>query len=121
MQLMEKSHSPLGVFGWFTYERRNWLAISVAALAFGYAGGNGHTTQNAVADISERSAQKTAVIKKLETHDIPALKSLAGCQTARADAITALVVSDHAAPIPVCPPLATAKNLGKVPPQVVQK
>jgi hypothetical protein len=123
MQIMERAHSSDGLFGWFTYERRNWAAAVVGAVALGFSWGNGHTTQNAVADISVRSAAKTAVIKKLETKDIPALKSLAGCQTARADAATALVTNDRAssAVIPVCPPLTVAKDLGKIPAQVIQK
>lgn len=124
MQLMEKVHSSAGPLGWFTYERRNWSAAIVGALALGFSWGNGHTTQNAVADIVVSSAAKTAVIKKLETHDIPALKSLAGCEHVRAQtAVTELKANDRAQPaeIPVCPPLTAAKELGKVPAQILQK
>jgi hypothetical protein len=124
MQLMEKAHNPGGLFGWFNYERRNWCAAVIGALALGFSWGNGHTTQNAVADIAEKSAAKTVVIKKLETHDIPALKSLAGCEHARATtAVTALNAELSAMPsnLPVCPPLAVAKELGKVPPQIIKK
>lgn len=54
MQVMERSHSATGFFGWFTYERRNWCAVIVLAACAGYAGGNGHTTQGAIVHVSQQ-------------------------------------------------------------------
>lgn len=44
--------------GWFTRERRNWLAAILASGLGGFAVGNGHTTQNAITSISESYGQK---------------------------------------------------------------
>lgn len=122
MQLMERSHSPDGMFGWFTYERRNWAASVAVAFSVGYALANGHTTQNAISDIAVRDAQKTAVIKRLQTKDIPALKSLAGCEHVRAQTAVAVAqsVDGDVSNLPKCPPIEVAKTLGKIPPQATK-
>lgn len=121
MLIAEKDHNPCGLLGWFNYERRNWLAGIAVAACLGFAWGNGHTTQNAIADISVKSAAKTAVINRLASKDIPALKSIAGCEHLRADTAVAVAQKDadvDPSNLPNCPSLESAKSLGKVPAQV---
>lgn len=40
---------------WFTYERRKWIALVMAAVLSGFAWGNGHTTQNAIEHATEQA------------------------------------------------------------------
>ena len=54
MQIMEKPHNACGLFGWFTYERRNWIGAVLIAAAGGFGVGNGHTTQGAITHISQQ-------------------------------------------------------------------
>lgn len=52
------SHNMLDRFkNLFTHERRNWVAIVLAAGLCGFGIGNGHTTQGAVAHISDQLGQ----------------------------------------------------------------
>lgn len=39
-------------------ERKGWIAAVIAAAVLGFAGGNGHTTQGAVAHISDQLGQE---------------------------------------------------------------
>ena len=87
MQLMERAHSSDGPLGWFSYERRNWLAAVAIAACAGFSWGNGHTTQNAIEDISKKSAVQGAVISKL--------KESANCQTVRARVATQVAVQSE--------------------------
>jgi enamine deaminase RidA (YjgF/YER057c/UK114 family) len=47
---MENETSP----GWFTFERRNWLALICVSALLGYSAGNGHTTHDAISHISDQ-------------------------------------------------------------------
>lgn len=70
MQMTQQSHNMGEIFGWFNYERRNWVAIVGMAFALGFWVGNGHTTQNAIHDVSQQAAcehvraDKTAILTK---------------------------------------------------------
>jgi hypothetical protein len=75
---------------WFTVERRGWVAAVVFAGAVGFGFGNGHTTQGAIQHVSQQLGNEKATVKQLKTKDIPALKSLAGCESWRADVATSL-------------------------------
>ena len=52
IQVTEAPHNDCGIFGWLTFERRNWIALVLAAGFGGFSLGNGHTTQGAVQSIS---------------------------------------------------------------------
>jgi hypothetical protein len=63
--------------GWFTFERRNWVALVICAALAGFGLGNGHTTQGAIATVSDQLGQAKA--------QIPKLAARAGCEKWRAD------------------------------------
>lgn len=113
MEIMQQSHNGTGLFGWLNFERRNWLAIAICTALAGFSVGNGHTTQGSIVNISQQLGQKKAVIKKLETVDIPKIKAVAGCQAAKADVATKVVrgAADRA-DIPACPPPSSVAALG---------
>lgn len=79
--------------GWFNFERRNWVALSIACGLLGYSAGNGHTTQNAITNISDQLGQ---------------VKSAENCEHKRADkaigvakmAIVAASAADPDAAVP---------------------
>lgn len=55
---------------WFTCERKEWLCVVAAAGLIGFGFGNGHTTQNAIEDISvqvgceqQKTRKVTAIAK----------------------------------------------------------
>lgn len=98
---------------WLTTERKNWAAAVLMACAVGYGLGNGHTTQNAISHVSMQLGDKKAVIKKLETVDIPKIKAVAGCQAVKAD-VTSQVDQGAAerSDIPICPPPSSVASLG---------
>lgn len=82
MQLNQANESrPLS---WLTYERRNWLAIVLLALMGGYAGGNGHTTQGAVQNISQQLGTQGQILAKVKQHD--------ACEHRRADVSSRVAV-----------------------------
>jgi hypothetical protein len=83
---MESEHS-----GWMTRERRNWLALVVLSLAVGFAFGNGHTTQNAVQDISQQLGKKGKELDKAKVEAVLA-KDNAYCQRKRAEQAQVLTV-----------------------------
>lgn len=110
MLLMERSHSPVGIFGWFTYEFRMRLALLLLGIAGGYLYGNGHTTTGVVEVKDQVIAQKSAQIAHKDKQLTTAL-SVAGCQQKRADVATDLLndsgIIPGATSLPACPPVAT--------------
>lgn len=61
-------------FNWFNYERRNWLAVCAVIGLFGFAMGNGHTTQSAITDISSNLGQKNAQLAHAQTNVVVVTK-----------------------------------------------
>lgn len=60
--------------------------------------------------------QQAAELHKVQTVDVPKLKSAVGCQARRADEATKMAASptiQDTADLPVCPPPSAVKNLGK--------
>jgi hypothetical protein len=79
----------------------------------GYAIGNGHTTTEAVDQVNFKLDRTQATLTRVVTKDVPKLKAVAGCQTARADAAEAALATDAVTPILNCPSPASVQNLGK--------
>lgn len=92
---------------WFTNERRLWLAACLACALVGFGIGNGHTTQGAIAQVSDQLGQNKAALVKVQKQTIPALKAQvveAHCERDLAVAMTGQPVNIH------CPDAApTAK------------
>lgn len=88
MEMTQESHKLSSLLGWLTFERRNWLAITLASFALGFSIGNGHTTQGAIQDVSQKLGQKSGQLHALQTSDIPKLKAKVGCEQHRADQAT---------------------------------
>jgi len=120
MELMHLNPAPDSRFSWFNYERRNWIVALALAACVGYAGGNGHTTQGAILNVSQQLGDKKAELTTLKTKVIPKLKAQAGCEHSRAD--KASVVAEKAivgavvdsAPVP-SPKEIPADNCPKAP------
>lgn len=67
---------------WFTPERKVWIVVVITTAASFYGLGNGHTTQDAVAHISDQlGQQKTATVTA---------EKAAGCEHFRARVATAV-------------------------------
>lgn len=88
---------------WLTLERREWLVTVALAGLLGFGLGNGHTTQGAVANISDQlGQQKKATVTA---------SKVAGCEHARANIATGVAVQSqngddvNLASIPNCPAL----------------
>ena len=83
---------------WFTMERREWVAAVFLAAVVGFGIGNGHTTQNSIANISDQLGQKKAAVKTLQAK--------AGCEKWRASVATTVAKEaikgavEASAPIP---------------------
>jgi len=74
MAQIARSLDMLPIFQWFTPERRVWiLAVTMSGL-LGFAMGNGHTTQNAIQNVSDAYGVKSAEVAHLQTKVVPALK-----------------------------------------------
>lgn len=58
---------------WLTRERGNWLAVVALVGTVGFGLGNGHTTGNSIASISDRLGQKTAAVDHLQRVVVPSL------------------------------------------------
>ncbi len=72
---------------WFTHERRMWIAGVLGSALVGFAGGNGHTTQNAISHVSAQLGdQKKAAA--VAAH-------VAGCEHQRADIATTVAVKSE--------------------------
>lgn len=114
MHLMEKPLNPDSPLSWFTYERRNWIAIAGLCVMAGYWTGNGHTTQEAIAPVAQQLNQKSAQLHKLETNDVPKLKSALGCEHKAKEVALNAVSGDPSAiqALPDCPPISTVAKLG---------
>ena len=113
MMLVERAHNDSGLFGWFTFERKNWIALVLLAGVGGFILGNGHTTvsfaEQAQAQIAHKDAQLHTAL------------NVAGCQQKRADiaedvardaAATGIIAGDTVN----CPPVSV---VAKVPPPKV--
>ena len=92
MQIVQKSHSLIGGLSWLTPVRKAFSAGLLIGSLGGYSAGNGHTTQGAVEHVSAQLGQTKAVLNTVEKHDIPALKSEAGCEHWRAQVAANLAV-----------------------------
>lgn len=84
---LERAHP---VADWMTHERRNWIAGLVVAALGAYALGNGHTTSDAVQNVSWQLGEKKAQLHKLQTVDIPKLKAAKNCEADRGDKAAAV-------------------------------
>lgn len=108
MLLMQANHEDTGLFGWLTYQRRTVGAAIVAAFALGFSIGNGHTTQGAVQDVSQKLGQTNAQLKTLKAKDIPELKAEAGCEHWRADKAATVaqqaIIGANSPTVPIPPP-----------------
>lgn len=107
LNLIQSNPDPRGMFGWLTFERKNWLATVAFALAAGFGLGNGHTTQGAISHVSDQLGQTTANLQKVEKV-IPAIEAQAGCENNRANktinlALQPIVVDKSQIPVDNCP------------------
>ncbi len=68
VQTVPRSHDQgIPVLSWLTFERRSWLALAVVTGLAGFGIGNGHTTQDAIQDVSQKLGQKSVQVQKLQT------------------------------------------------------
>lgn len=113
MMLVERAHNPDGLFGWFNFERRNWLAIVLLAGIGGFSWGNGHTTTSVVEVKDAVIAQKTAQVEHKEMQ-LSAALSVAGCQQKRAEVAESIAAVGPATadPLPNCPPVSAVAPKG---------
>lgn len=51
---------------WLTHERRYWIAGVLLSAAVGFGVGNGHTTDEAIAHVSDQYGQKAAKVVVLQ-------------------------------------------------------
>ena len=113
MMLVERVHNSSGMFGWFNFERRMWVALVLLGMLGGFSYGNGHTTTLAVQAKDAQIAQKDAQIVH-KTAQLEAALNIGGCQQKRADTAEDLlndsdiVTSGSTAILPACPPVAAA-------------
>lgn len=112
LEISQRVHnSDHHIFGWFNYERRNWLAMALLAGGIGFAVGQGRTNQDFVAaKVAPIQAHDKAVTNKLKvvtTKVVPQLQAQVGCQTVRADVATLAATNAAVDPsvIPSCPPI----------------
>ena len=101
MQIVQASRRSCGLFAWFNFERRTWLAVVACAALAGYWAGNGHTTQDAIQSVSQKLGVKTVQVKTLA--------SVAGCQQKRADIAEGKIgAADTASGLLPCPDVGQA-------------
>lgn len=92
---------------WFTKERREWLVAVCFAFAAGYGTANGHTTQGAIAHVSDQLGQTKKALVKTQQAD--------GCEYRLVQQTTALakepvVVDPSRIPKDNCPPIPKSRQ-----------
>lgn len=90
INLVQANLNASGPFGWFSFERRNWIASVGLAFVFGFGLGNGHTTQTAIQEVSQQLDQKAAQLHRVQTVDLPKLRAANHCEAIRGDRAAAL-------------------------------
>jgi hypothetical protein len=103
-------------FGW------SWLYHHIGVAGFGllmfFAGmavNNHEATREAVDPLKAQVVQKSAQIQRLQSSDIPKLKSALGCEHRKADVALDAATGAGAdlSGLPDCPPISSVSKLGK--------
>lgn len=98
--------------GWFTNERRIWLASCAACAMIGGGYMNGHTTENAVAHISSQLGEKTVALKKTQVA-VAKLKTANHCEDVRATKATEIAKDAIKGALSVSDPIPSPSDLPK--------